>query len=204
MKTVQFFAAVLAAVITVSAPAMAETTVKKAVSYKVDAAKSSLKWNAKKVTGEHSGTIGLSSGSIIVDGTTLKGGSFVADMTSMVCTDITDAGYNAKLMGHLKSDDFFSVEKHNKATFKITKVTPGTGAGNFNVTGDMTIKGITKPITFPATVKMENGLVVAMAKINVDRTAFDIKYNSKKFFDAIGDKMIYDDFELDLTLTAGK
>lgn len=204
MKTVQFFAAAMAAIITVTAPVMADNTVKKAVSYKVDAAKSSLKWNAKKVTGEHSGTIGLSNGSIMVDGTSLKGGSFEADMNTMICTDITDAGYNAKLMGHLKSDDFFSVEKHNKAAFKITKVTPGTGAGNFNVTGDMTIKGITKPITFPATVKMEGGLVVAKAMITIDRTAFDIKYNSKKFFDAIGDKMIYDDFTLDLTLTASK
>lgn len=204
MKTVNFFASVLAAVCILTAPAMADNSGKKAVSYKVDAAKSSLKWNAKKVTGEHSGTIALGNGSIMVDGAKLTGGSFEADMKSMACTDITDAGYNAKLMGHLQSDDFFSIAKHPKAMFKITKVTPGTGAGNFNVTGDMTIKGITKPITFPAKVKVEGGVATATAQIVVDRTAFDIKYNSKKFFETIGDKMIYDDFTLDLVLTASK
>jgi polyisoprenoid-binding protein YceI len=178
------------------------TKVAKPVAYKVDVSKSVINWNAKKVTGEHKGTVNVADGTLMVDGAKISGGSFDIDMTSIKCTDLTDPGYNGKLIGHLKSDDFFSVEKNPKANFKITKVEGANGT--YNVTGDMTIKGITKPVTFPATVKMENGMVVANAKITLDRTQWDIRYGSKKFFESIGDKAIYDDFTIDLALAAKK
>lgn len=175
---------------------------KKAVAYKVDAAKSVVKWHAKKVTGEHLGTIGLASGALNVDGTKITGGTFEIDMTSIKCTDITDAGYNAKLVGHLKSDDFFSVEKNPKAVFVITKV-DGKG-NNVNITGDLTIKGIKNKITFPATVTADAKGVTANAKIVLDRSKWDVRYGSKTFFPNVGDKMINDDFEINLALSAAK
>lgn len=185
-----------------TAVATEKSAAKKAVAYKVDAAKSVVKWHAKKVTGEHFGTIGLASGALNVDGTKITGGTFEIDMTSIKCTDLTDAGYNAKLVGHLKSEDFFSVEKNPKATFVITKV-DGKGA-NVNITGDLTIKGIKNSVTFPATVTADAKGVTANAKIVLDRSKWDIRYGSKTFFPNIGDKMINDDFEIELALTAAK
>lgn len=185
-----------------TAVATEKSGAKKAVAYKVDAGKSVVKWHAKKVTGEHFGTIGLASGALNVDGTKITGGTFEIDMTSIKCTDLTDAGYNAKLITHLKSDDFFSVEKNPKATFVITKV-DGKGA-NVNITGDLTIKGIKNSVTFPATVTADAKGVTANAKIVLDRSKWDIRYGSKTFFPNIGDKMINDDFEIDLALTAAK
>lgn len=204
MKTIGMIASVLVAGLLVinTAAATERNGAKKAVAYKVDAAKSVVKWHAKKVTGEHFGTIGLASGALKVDGTKISGGSFEIDMTSIKCTDLTDAGYNAKLVGHLKSEDFFSVDKNPKATFVITKV-DGKGA-NVNITGDLTIKGIKNSVTFPATVTTDAKGVTANAKIVLDRSKWDIRYGSKTFFPNIGDKMINDDFEIDLALTAAK
>lgn len=204
MKTIGMIASMLVAALLVvnTAVATEKNGAKKAVAYKVDAAKSVVKWHAKKVTGEHFGTISLASGALNVDGTKITGGTFEIDMTSIKCTDLTDAGYNAKLVGHLKSDDFFSVEKNPKAKFVIKKV-EGSGA-NYNITGDMTIKGITQTITFPAIVKADASGVNATAKITLDRSKWDIRYGSKTFFPTIGDKMINDDFAIDLTLAAAK
>ncbi|RAU82351.1 YceI family protein [Pontibacter arcticus] len=174
--------------------------------YKVDVAKSDVKWHAKKVTGEHMGNISLKSGELDVAGNKVKGGSFVIDMSSITCTDIKDAEYNGKLIGHLKNDDFFSVDKHPTATFKITSLKPiakaAAGKPNHTVTGDLTIKGITKPVTFPATITVNNGVATAKADVVIDRTKYDIKYASKSFFDSIGDKAIYDDFTVSINLTA--
>jgi polyisoprenoid-binding protein YceI len=204
MKTIKMFSSVLvAALMTFNiAGATEKTTAKKPVAYKVDLAKSNTKWHAKKVTGEHFGTINISNGSLNVDGNKITGGAFEIDMNSIKCTDITDAGYNAKLVGHLKSDDFFSVEKNPKAKFVIKKV-EGKG-DSYNITGDLTIKGITNSITFPATVKTDAKGLNATAKIVLDRSKWDIRYGSKTFFPNIGDKMINDDFEIDLALAATK
>ena len=171
----------------------------KPVSYTVDAAKSTITWLGKKVTGSHNGTVSLKSGSLNVDGKNVTGGTFVIDMTS-----IKDADGSDKLEGHLKADDFFGTAKFPTSTFVITKVT-GKGQ-NVNVAGNLTIKGITKPVTFPATVTVNaDGTVSALAgKINVDRTKYDIRYGSKSFFDSIGDKAIDDNFEIGVKLVAKK
>ncbi|MCU0355469.1 MAG: YceI family protein [Cytophagales bacterium] len=121
---------------------------------KADVEKSTLTWNGKKVTGEHTGTIKLSNGSLQVNGAKLVGGSFDIDMNSIVCTDITDAEYNTKFIGHMKSEDFFNTAKFPTATFKITKV-KAKGGQNYDVTGDLTVKGITKPVTFPVVLKTD-------------------------------------------------
>jgi len=204
MKTIKMIASVLVAGLLAvkTATATDKNGTTKATAYKVDAAKSAVKWHAKKVTGEHFGTVVLSNGTLTLDGAKITGGSFEIDMTTIVCTDITDANFNAKLVNHLKSDDFFSVEKNPKAKFVIKKV-EGSGA-NINITGDMTIKGNTQSLSFPATVKNDGKSVTATTKIVLDRSKWDIRYGSKSFSPNVGDKMIYDDFEIDLTLAAAK
>jgi polyisoprenoid-binding protein YceI len=157
---------------------------------------SSSAWLAKKVTGEHNGTVGISAGALNVDGNKLVGGNFTIDLKSIKDLDITDANYNQKFIGHISSGDFFEVEKFPTATFVITKV-----AGN-QVTGNLTVKGITKSITFPAEIAVKGGKVTAKANITIDRTDFNIRYGSKKFFESIGDKAIYDDFALTVSLVS--
>lgn len=178
----------------------------KARAYKVDVAKSDLKWHAKKVTGEHMGNIGLQSGEMLVEGNKIVGGTFVIDMNAMTCSDLKDAEYNGKLIGHLKSDDFFSVQKHPTATFKITNVKTdakaAAGKPNATVTGDLTIKGITKPVSFPATVSVKNGVASAKGDVTIDRTAYDVRYRSSNFFENLGDKAIMDEFVIALDVTA--
>lgn len=167
----------------------------------VDTEQSTINWVGKKVTGQHSGTMKLQEGSLDVKKGVLKGGSFVIDMTSLKVTD--GSGGASKLEGHLASDDFFGIANHPTAALNITDV-KDTGAGTFDVTADLTIKGITHPVMF-STLLAENGAgASATAKIVVDRTKYDVKFRSGKFFDALGDKMIYDDFELNVNILATK
>ncbi|MCF0042935.1 YceI family protein [Dyadobacter fanqingshengii] len=169
----------------------------------VDTKSSTITWGAKKVTGTHAGSVPVESGSLIVEGDKLKGGTFVADVKSLVVTDVTDKEMNGKLTGHLKSDDFFSVEKHPQAKLVISSVTP-KGGDAYDVVGKLTIKGITQEVKFPATVKADAKKVTAVAKVTVDRTKYDIKFRSANFFENLGDKAIDNDFTLDVNLVANK
>lgn len=171
----------------------------KDASYVVDAQKSKLEWNGKKVSGEHSGLVPVKTGTLVWNGNKLKGGQFEISVKDLTVTDIKDQEYNTKLVGHLKNDDFFSTEKFPTAKLVITSVKPEAG-NKYSVTGNLTIKGITQPVTFPAEASVNGKTVTAKAKISVDRTKYDIKYNSKSFFSSIGDKAIYDDFTLDVAL----
>ncbi len=200
MKSIKFMALALLAVFSFG-------TVTAQTTHTVNPAKSSLKWLGKKVTGQHNGTVDVKSGSLTVNGEQITGGTFVLDMTTIKVDDIpqSDKG-NASLVGHLKSDDFFSVDKHKEATFKITKVEAkaGENGATHQITGDLTIKGITHSITFPAKVILQNSGFVATAKFTIDRTKWDIKYGSASIFSGIGDKAIYDDIEFDLYITSAK
>jgi polyisoprenoid-binding protein YceI len=212
MKKILVLASLAAVVFTANAGNLPKATTTETVapakvrSYKVDVTKSDIKWHAKKVTGEHMGTLALNSGQMLVDGNKVTGGNFVFDMNSIVCTDIKDDGYNKKLVGHLKSDDFFSVEKFGTATFKITGVKPiakaAAGQPNYTVTGDLTVKGITNAISFPAVITVKNGVASAKGDVTINRTKFDVRYGSNSFFDNLGDKAIYDDFVVTLDVTA--
>ena len=185
-----------------------EKTVKADKTLKVNAAASKIVWNGKKIAGEHTGNINISNGNLLVAKNKLVGGTFEVDMNTITVTDITDPEYNGKLVGHLKSDDFFGVQNHPKATFKITSLAPIKGAkpgtNNYNVTGDLTIKGITKPVTFPAAIKVEGNKATAKGVATVDRSKYDVKYASKSFFDSIGDKAIEDDFTLNFNVVANQ
>lgn len=172
-----------------------------AIKYKVDSKQSTLLWTGKKVTGQHSGAISINSGELVAEGALIKQGAFEINVASLTNTDITDAEGNAKLVKHLKSDDFFGVEKYPTASFSIVSVTLKS-AGEYLVKGKLTIKGKTNDIEFPAAVSTDGKTLTAAAKITVDRTKYDIRYGSKTFFDNLGDKYIYDEFELDLKLVA--
>lgn len=187
----------------------AKDVIKKSVSktVKIDTAASTMNWLGKKVTGEHNGTIKIAKGEIgLAEDNTVAGGNFEIDMTSIKCLDLDDEEWNAKLIKHLKSDDFFSVDKFSVSKFEITGIVPLSDASkpNFNntVTGNLTIKGISKSISFPASIKFENGVLSAFADFDIDRTQWDIKYGSGKFFEGLGDKMISDNFNISFKLTA--
>ncbi len=162
---------------------------------KVNTEKSTINWLGKKIGGQHEGLIKLKNGVLEEKNGKIVSGSFVIDMTSLTNTDLQDEGYNKKLVGHLKSDDFFGVEKFPTATLNITKATKFSN-GKASITGKLTIKGKTENITFDI-VKNENTYT---AKIEIDRSKYDVKYGSTSFFDSLGDKAIDDIFILNIKL----
>jgi polyisoprenoid-binding protein YceI len=188
-----------------TAAAAARTSKAADKSYKLQPQLSTLGWVGKKVTGQHNGNIQFKDGTVLVRGTQIVGGMFTVDMNSLKVEDIKEAEYNGKLVGHLRSEDFFSIEKNPTSTFKITKVAPlkaDAAGNNATITGDLTIKGITQSISFPAKMGVKGGVASATGTATIDRTKFDIKYGSKSFFESIGDKAIMDDFTLSFNVIA--
>lgn len=171
-----------------------------------DVAESKLFWTAHKLTSDHTGRVALKGGTIAVDAQALVGAEVVMDMNGITCTDITEQGMNERLVKHLKSGDFFDVENHPTASFKATKVEAIAdavpGRPNYKVTGDLTIKGITKPNTFDCIFWMEGGKARAAATLSFDRAQYEVKYRSGTFFPDIGDKVISDTVELTFDVTA--
>lgn len=197
-----------------AAPAKAKKAAKSSkgdITVKLDTKASSLTWTGKKVTGEHTGTIGLKDGEFKVKANMESlSGNVNVDMKSITNTDLTDEGYNKKLVGHLKNEDFFNVEKFPDASLKIKKMvisqTFAPGTPNADVDGELTIKGKTLPIQFKATFtpNPKDHSFEAVGTALVDRTAYDIKYGSGKFFKGLGDKMIDDQFTLNFKIVAKK
>ncbi|MFT7120258.1 MAG: polyisoprenoid-binding protein YceI [Neolewinella sp.] len=168
----------------------------------VDADKSLVTWKGYKVTGEHAGTISVAdSSSLDFKEGVLTGGTIFIDMPSIAVTDLT-GGTKAKLEGHLKSADFFGVEKFPTAKLVITTVVSRGTPGDYRVTAEITIKENTETIRFNTKVTEEMGAFVAVADITVDRTDFDVRYGSGSFIDNLGDKTIYDEFDLTVKLVA--
>ncbi|MEJ5993023.1 YceI family protein [Pedobacter sp. Du54] len=174
----------------------------KADTYTVDLTKSTISWEAKKLTGGHTGFIDLTAGSLVFNGKKLTGGNFAASMSTLRVMD--NGRPNASLDRHLKSDDFFGVDKFPGASFVIKKVA-GNGT-NVTVTGDLTMKGVTNSITFPATLTWNADKTISANadKIEIDRTKFGIQYRSKSIFSDIGDKMIEDNFTIAVKLVVKK
>lgn len=180
---------------------------KAATTFNVDAAASTFKWHATKVTGQHYGVAKFSTGTITTEGKALKGAEISVDMNTIDATDLTGE-YHDKLVGHLKSDDFFSVEKHATSTIKVKSakaIKPSkTSANNYEITADLTIKGITQEIKFPALVVISDKQVVVNADFMVNRAKFDIRYGSSSFFEGLGDKAIADEFNVKVRVVAAK
>jgi polyisoprenoid-binding protein YceI len=157
---------------------------------------SNIDWVGRKVTGAHNGTIAIKEGEINLNDGKLTGGIFIIDTTSIKILDVTDPATNAQFAGHLASDDFFSSEKYPEATLKITSV-----SGN-HVAGDLTIKGITHPVGFDAAINVNGDQLTATGKVVIDRTKYAMKFRSGNFFKDLGDTLIYNDFELNVNVTA--
>lgn len=147
-------------------------------------------WKGYKVTGSHEGVIAIKSGHLNFDKDKLTGGSFIIDMSTITNTDL-EGEYKGKLEGHLKSDDFFGVEKFPTASLVFTKV-ESTGKNSYEVTGDITIKGKTETVSLNISVYGSK----ANVSLKIDRTKFDVRYGSTSFFDGLKDKAIYDEFDL--------
>jgi len=160
----------------------------------VSITKSSVTWKGYKVTGSHTGTIALKSGSLSFEDSKLVGGTFVMDMNSIACTDL-EGVYKGKLEDHLKSDQFFGVENNPTARLVFTNVTAGD-KGVFAIKGDLTIKGKTNSILFDLTVNEHN----ATTALKINRAKYDVKYGSTSFFEGLKDKAIYDEFDLQVNL----
>ncbi len=197
MKLFTLTALVLAGALSAFKPAA------KVEKFTVDTQKSTISWVGSKVGGQHTGTLNLKSGTVLMNGNRLAGGTFSMDMTSIKVTDIQ--GEDAeKLRGHLSSDDFFGVSKYPEASFTVTRVS-ATGAASAAITGKLLLKGVTKTITFPAVIKRSGNVVTATAqKVSIDRTQHGIRYKSKSVFSDLGDKFIHDDFVLSVNLVAKK
>ncbi len=171
---------------------------------KVDTTKSKVVWKGYKVLGSHYGTIDIKEGDLEYTDGKLSGGKFVIDMATLKSDDL-EGNMKAKLEGHLKSDDFFGVEKYPTATFEITQVISRGKPGEYKILGDLTIKETTKEIKFNAVVEEnDNGEMVATTAIQIDRSEYDIRYGSGTFFENLGDKTIYDEFDLEISLVAAK
>ena len=151
---------------------------------------------AKTEASSHDGTVNVKSGSVVLKKNQLVGGSFVLDMTSINATDL-QGEYQQKLNGHLKTGDFFEVEKYPTATFKITSVKKGTN-GKSIVSGTLTAKGKTNAVSFPAKISVANCAVSLVSdKFSIDRQKWDIAYKS-----TMQDVVVKDDIDLVVKVTA--
>ena len=183
--------------------------------YQVAADGSQIDWEGYKPTGKHHGTINISSGKLMSKEGNLVGGEFVIDMKSIVNIDLEDAEYNAKLVGHLKSADFFEVETYPTAKFVITeiKVADSTQINlekakrkvvpTHTITGNLTLKAITKSISFNSMVSVDGDNFEAQTnQFFIDRSEWAVKYGSRKFFDDLKDKFINDEMGIGIKLVA--
>jgi polyisoprenoid-binding protein YceI len=177
--------------------------VKPPVKVPADLTSSFVKWTGYKVTGQHFGKVMLKSGSLEFEGDNLIGGAFEMDMTSITVEDLTGEGAK-KLGGHLKSDDFFGVAAHPTSKFVITKVVSRGTPGAYKIIGNLNLKAATKELRFNADIKTIEGKQTAVAKIKLDRSEYDIRYGSGSFFENLGDKTIYDEFDLEINLVYKK
>jgi polyisoprenoid-binding protein YceI len=179
------------------------TSVKK-INYKVDTATSKINWKGFKPTGSHYGTIKLADGNFIVKNEMIAGGQFTINMNSIVDLDMPeDNEYNAKLVAHLKSADFFDVVNYPNGSFEI-KATENKDEKTL-IKGELTLKGLIHPISFLADVKFENDrLSFKSETFKIDRSKWNIRYKSKSFFDDLKDKFIEDDMEISIELNATK
>jgi len=174
-----------------------------AAEYTVDKKSSTVNWTGKKVTGKHFGKIYFESGELNVKNNRIVGGSFIMDMTSFTVDDLDEGKWHDMLYNHLRSDDFFSVDKHKTSTLELTSVRTKDGK-NYQFTGNLVIKEISHPVQFNAQVDLNRSILKAEGQIVIDRTLYGMRFNSGKFFVNLGDKLVYDEFTLDFQLVAKK
>ncbi len=181
----------------------------------VNPQESQIAWEGYKPTGQHHGTVNVTKGNLMVKDGMITGGKFTFDMNSITVLDLTDPEWNGKLTGHLKSADFFEVETHPQAAFEITDVKPVDGTmidkskekgdivPSHAITGNLTMKGITKSITFHAKVdKADNRITAESNMFFIDRTEWNVQYKSKKLFAELKDDFINDEMGIKLKVVS--
>lgn len=178
-------------------------------SVKIDTEESKIKWSGKKPTGEHTGHLNLKEGQLQITNNEVNGGSFVLDMNSITNTDIKDEKSNNKLVTHLKSPDFFDVQKFPTAKFVVTKVDRiNNGArierkATHRIEGDLTMKGVTKKVSFDASINVLNGKFTAnTSPFTINRTEWGVNYQSKSIMAGLRDEFIYDDMTIAIELVS--
>jgi polyisoprenoid-binding protein YceI len=175
-----------------------EVALVEGTSLNVDAGASSVEWLGKKVTGQHHGDVKIKSGNLLVNGGKLVGGNFVIDLTTINTLDL-DGEYKGKLDGHLKSGDFFDVENHPEATFEITSVAAGATADVAVISGNLTIRGVSKNITFDAHVhEMTDSRADLHADFNIAREDWGVSYAGQ------ADDLISKEINIKVSLVAVK
>jgi polyisoprenoid-binding protein YceI len=175
-----------------------ETTTGATSDFAASTTESSIAWEGTKPNGDsHTGTVALKSGKLAMDNGAIAGGNFVIDLTQMTVTDEgMDDESKAKLIGHLTTGDFFEVEKYPTAAFEVT------GATADSLTGNLTIKDVTKSITVPYFAQVDGGKAMVNASFTIDRTLWGVTYNSGNFFQNLGDYLIDDAVKFDVKLVA--
>ena len=182
--------------------------------YSLNTATSTLNWKGTKPGGEHTGTASVTEGKLSAENGKLTAGTFTIDLNSIVNTDLTDAEMNGKLVGHLKSADFFDVAQFPTAKFELVSVselsatTPASAdavQATHQVTGNLIMKGVTKSISFPAQVVIsENSINALTAPFAIDRTQWGVNYGSKSLFAELKDNFIHDEMIISLNLSFNK
>lgn len=171
--------------------------------FNIQTESSTVNWTGKKVLGLHTGTIDIQNGFLSFENDQLIGGEIVIDMTTIIITDIADKSIYKEFFDHLNNDDFFSVDKFKTAILKINNTNYKVN-DKYEISGDLTIKNITHPITFSATIEFFTDFLHALGEMKIDRTLYNIKYGSGKFISNLGDKLIYDEFVLQFKLVGQK
>tara|TARA_X000001036_G_C20450144_1_gene713019 strand:- start:169 stop:684 length:516 start_codon:yes stop_codon:yes gene_type:complete len=163
---------------------------------------SKLEWIGSKVTGSHNGVIDFSSGTILIKNKKIQSAELTVNMNTITCLDIDKKDSRDYFVSHLKSDDFFGVDKFPEATIKFVEIKNNKDINETILNCDLTIKGITNRVEFPITLSFKEDIAIASGTIIIDRTKYGIKYKSKSFFSDIGDKFIYDDFILNFSIVS--
>ena len=167
--------------------------------FQIQQESSTVNWTGKKVLGLHTGSINVANGYIEITDNAVISGEIGIDMTSITITDIADKKTHDEFLGHLQNDDFFSVDKFKTAKLTITGSTKIENS-KFKIDASLTIKDITHPVCFIATVEVFTDFLHSLGEIVIDRTLYNIRYGSGKFIDNLGNKLIYDDFVLQFKL----
>ena len=167
---------------------------------KIDTKESVVAWKGSSVEGAHTGYVYISKGELMIENGQLMGGTVEVDMSTI---EGDDHRSDNNLIKHLKDPDFFDVKKFPISTIAITRVA-SINVENKEITGNLTIKGITHPVTFQAKMEVKDGIVKANGKLVIDRTKWDVRYNSGKFYDNLADKTISDSIEFNIKIVAKK
>lgn len=175
--------------------------------YALDAGESVIRWTGRNLFNHHSGTVRFASGNLAISGGKLASASFTADLRTIACEDLTDSAMNRLLLQHLSQADFFETAKHPLAEFAASKATPIPGASegrpNFLLAGTLTIRGVGRPVEFPAVVAdAGGGRLTGQALLDVDRTEFGSIYGSGKFFRFLGKHVVNDLIHLHIKIHA--